>query len=323
MNKGVCYNRNMHKRRMKKGFTLVELSLSIGFIAVLSLSVALIVTNSISAYHRGVILDQVNTTGMEIVDDMRASIQSAQARSVKRMCAAVYEASDDVNSALKRCENDEGRGFVSITKYANVEEHGKQIGSTAVPVWGAFCSGYYSYIWNSGYFDNKDATVKGTGKASLKYKNPSGGVNTKTGDGEDGFRLLKVEDPERSICISAVGTKYLTDNNNINNGTSEFNIADDGSTNRFDVVDEEPYAVLSQRDSLALYELLSYLNGQSGVIESSFYSVSFILGTIQGGININSRGDFCDPPADYSASAGGFDYCAINKFNFAAQANGG
>ena len=54
--------------------------------------------------------------------------------------------------------------------------------------------------------------------------------------------------------------------------------------------------------------------------KASFYSVSFILGTVQGGINVMSSGNFCKAPEEDDSN---FDYCAINKFNFAAQATGG
>ena len=70
-------NDRIKNSEKKEGFTLIELSLSIAFISVLSLAVALIITNSISAYHRGLVLNQINTTGMELVDDMRAAVQNA------------------------------------------------------------------------------------------------------------------------------------------------------------------------------------------------------------------------------------------------------
>ena len=54
---------------------------------------------------------------------------------------------------------------------------------------------------------------------------------------------------------------------------------------------------------------------------SALYSVSFVLGTVQGGIDITKSGGFCATPDDYEDA--NFDYCTINKFNFAALATGG
>ena len=53
---------------------------------------------------------------------------------------------------------------------------------------------------------------------------------------------------------------------------------------------------------------------------SAYYSGTFILATLRGGININSTGEFCsDPPDNLNTD---FAYCAINKFNFAMKADG-
>ena len=62
----MCYNKHMHNTRKRTGFTLVELAISIGFIALLSITVAVITTNLVSAYQRGLTMKQVNTTGMDI-----------------------------------------------------------------------------------------------------------------------------------------------------------------------------------------------------------------------------------------------------------------
>ena len=140
----------MRNKKVRTGFTLVELSLSIVFIAILSVAVAIIITNAISSYHRGIILNQINTTGMEIVDDMRASIQNAPARSVKNECNGVYEEGD----ALKRCEEDGGRNFVVVTKNSTVKIGNNTIDNT--PIYGALCTGGYSYIWKSGYYYSED-----------------------------------------------------------------------------------------------------------------------------------------------------------------------
>lgn len=60
----------MRQLRKKAGFTLVELSLSIAFIAVLSITIVLIINDAISTYRRGLTLNQINTTGMDLVDEI-------------------------------------------------------------------------------------------------------------------------------------------------------------------------------------------------------------------------------------------------------------
>ena len=73
-------------------------------------------------------------------------------------------------------------------------------------------------------------------------------------------------------------------------------------------------------NKLVLYDLAVAVPAINNAGNSAFYSVSFILGTVDGGINVMSSGNFCKAPEESNSN---FNYCAINKFNFAAQANGG
>ena len=313
----------MRAIKTKRGFTLVEISLSLVFIGILSLTVAYIINDTISSYRKGVTLKQVNTTGAGLVDDIRAAIQNSSSKSVKDDCAVLY---NDVyvsgSSAGKKCENDGGKGFASVTRSAEVRGKNGQGSLGDVPVYGAFCAGDYSYIWNTGYFFNtgngyevrsaSPATLKFKSNGSLKEssicKNTSGGTMTCSG-----FRLLKVKDDSRAVCVSAVGSSY---NTNISNS---FDISKNGDT-----LTDVPIDLLASDgtgEGLALYDLYISVPAESSAKNSLFYSVSFILGTIQGGINIKATGGACAVPKDYRSE--NFDYCAINKFNFAAQATGG
>lgn len=323
------YNKHMHKRL--KGFTIIELSLSIAFIAILSLTVVLIITNSISAYHRGLTLNMINTTGMDLVDDLRAAIQNSPSRSVKSECASIY-----TSSAKTSCENDKGRGFVSVTRTASVKTtKGVSLGST-IPVYGAFCTGSYSYIWNSGYFFTGEHVIdNNTDYKAADYRyNLIGedGATTHTWSEDNPgkvFKLLKVEDNQRAVCkaavrnASGVANAYLTSSNRLLGSTS----ANTFSTTEYNAIEEVPVDILEGAKSLALYHLTAAAPADSATLNNMFYSVSFILGTIQGGINLKASatgGNFCTTPGDLTnQDVENFDYCAINKFNFAVQANGG
>lgn len=305
----MCYNKNMHKKFVREGFTLIELTLSILFISVLSLAVALLITNAVTAYRRGIILNEVNTVGMEIVDDMRASVQGAQSRSLQSECASFYSGNEESKS---ECELDGAQKFVSVVKSIdNIKINGESIGYD-VPIFGAFCTGSYSYIWNSGYlFNEEDYEVESTDRATLKYKIKEDEAVV-TRDVKD-FKLIKIIDENRNVCKSKIGGNYNFDDKTFSN---EFDISGD----RYGVLEEEPEDILTGDVSLALYDLTSMAIAESSVLNNSLYSTSFILGTVQGGININTTGNYCTSPEDYKSN---FDYCAINKFNFAAQANGG
>ena len=61
----------------RRGFTLVELSLSLVFISILSLTIVLMINNAVESYQRGVTLNQINTVGMDLVDDIRTAVQNS------------------------------------------------------------------------------------------------------------------------------------------------------------------------------------------------------------------------------------------------------
>jgi Tfp pilus assembly protein PilE len=276
----------MRKNSSKKGFTLVELSLSIAFIAILSITIALIINDAISTYRRGLTLNQINTTGMDLVDDIRTAVQNSPASSPRNSCKN-YK--DDFQ---KNCEENNGMRLMNVAKTGKVNN------IEGTPLYGAFCTGAYSYIWNSGYLFLENGGDKAT------YAVYEGDKKTEWND----FRLLKVEDRQRAVCGSVLPDKY----NNSEDIESEFKGKDKG-----------PVVLLANdgANPLALYSFTSALPAVDGLNSAAFYSMSFILGTVQGGINVMSMGNFCAAPESFD-SAENFDYCAINKFNFAAQANG-
>ena len=294
--------KSMWKGKNKKGFTLVELSLSIAFISILSITVALIINDAISTYRRGLTLNQVNTVGMDLVDDIRAVVQNSPSKAVVGECLDYYSGSGNSN-AKSNCEGDGAQKFVMFSHEADLGD------MQNVPMYGAFCTGAYSYIWNSGYFDSGEYNMSGVNRATLKYKNKDGN-DVSIAD----FRLLKVKDQQRAVCKVAIGTDYEQVDINANGGVIDIS--------SYGNVGEDPEVILvnDSANPLALYDLEVAAPAANSLGNSLFYPISFILGTVQGGINIMSNGNFCKTPTDYDSN---FDYCAINKFNFAAQATGG
>ena len=304
----------------RNGFTLIELSLSITFISVLSIIVVVMISNAVSAYHKGLTLNQINTVGAELVDNIRTTIQGSPAQSAVNDCSNVYV---DPN-VVKECEEDNAKSFIYIEKYANNIKIGdRQIGDndSGVPIGGVFCTGAYSYIWNSGYLYQGGATHD---PISLKYSidGPSNTISS---------RLLKVQDNERYVCKKAAGVvdSMQDANGNYNVGSGEaYKDQIDNTTIVIDIsskmINAEPEDLLAGSVSLAVYDFTTALPADNSAANSLFYPISFVLGTIQGGIDVTANGNYCAAPEDYDRSgAEDFDYCAINKFNFAAIANGG
>jgi len=294
------------KNSVKKGFTMVELSLSIAFLSILSITIVLIITNAVSAYHRGLTLNDVNSVGMDLVNDMRGTIQNSPGTSATSLCATAYTGNEGARDA---CLGDHASKFTSIVHYEMIKI-GNDDDYNKAPIYGAFCTGKYSYIWNSGYafwtsgvkFEDESAAHR----ASLSLQ----------GAPED-FKLLKVRDESRSICVNAVkdaSENGYGKNAEVNNNYSFRLTSSEGN--------DPPVDLLAAKRNLAIYDLTVPVpaDNSHGAL---FYSVSFILGTMQGGINVMAAGDYCATPGGYNSSLENLDYCAINKFNFTAQATGG
>ena len=309
---------------VKRGFTIVELSISIAFISVLSIIVVLLINNAVSAYHRGVTLNQLNTTGMDLVDDMRAAVQSAPGVSLADECGSLY----DDGSALSACQEDGGMSFVRLERYVDVQIKGGN--KVTVPGFGAFCTGTYSYVWNSGYMFNEEEYTPSIGAASLTYSlmDTNGIEATQTGTG----KFLKIRDSNRAVCKAGAGVlndKYITQETALSGLAKEaFDLTPPTSSSGCQLLevcgalDEKAEDVLASSSSLAVYDLTVAEPAVSGSSGNMYYAVSFILGTVQGGINVDTSGNYCATPEGYNSEVENFDYCAINKFNFAAQATG-
>ena len=280
----------MSKRTSKEGFTLIELSFAMVFISLLSLAIVLIIINTISSYRRGITLSDVNSTGTQLIDDIRIAIQNSSTKSVEDLCSMNYSKTEDIN----KCKTD--NTYYLRREISTVKMPEKTETTNGMPVYGAFCTGTYSYIWNSGYYFMDGAQV-GKSKVSVKYRDINGATQVL-----DSFRLLKIKDDTRQVCIKGV------------------------TNNSFDVADgvyvkEEPVDLLASVNSannLAIYDLRAAKPAEGSSKENLFYSGWLILGTTSGGPTIKGNTK-CANPDDAGAN---FDYCAINRFSFAAQASG-
>lgn len=312
------------KHKQKKGFTLIELMLSITFLSTLAVMIALLVSSAASTYRRGIVLKKINATGTEIMEDMRAAINNNHVGDLALVCDDVY--SDP--AVRDECKEDEGLSFVSIKATSPVVIKGAnnyQVGETGdeAPIFGAFCTGQYSYLWNSGYtFNSQLYQISGIGAAKLiyKYTNDSGQVIEETATN---FHLLKVKDEKRSICIMAIqklsnswgGSGYVSHDEIYGHLDSTFDI-------RSTPLPERPMELISGNngEGLALYDLTVSKPAQGAANQITFYSGSFILGSIDGGVNIGSQNDYCKAYVDQGITDA--DYCAVNRFNFAVQTSG-
>jgi len=279
----------MVKKTSREGFTLIELSFAMVFISLLSLAIVLIIINTISSYRRGITLTEVNSVGTQLVDELRVAIQNSSTKSVDDLCKMNYSKNEDVEN----CKKDGTYYYRKVN--TSIKMPGESSATSGLPAYGAFCTGTYSYVWNSGYY-NMDGAEVGIAKSSVLYKDSSGNEHR-----VEDYRFLRIKDETRQICI-----KGATNNT--------FNIKDGA------FISETPEEMLasSNINNLAVYDLMVAKPAEGASKNNMFYSGWFILGTTTGGPSI--KGDTkCANPDDTEAN---FDFCAINRFSFAAQASG-
>ena len=288
----------------RHGFTIIELSIATGFVAVLVITIAVLILHLTSIYQKGLSLKAVNTAGQDLVDHFSRALTASPSEKVSTLCNYLTDPSQRTS-----CAENSKAGYKVLfqqTYIGNIRIKDSNIDiSGQVPASGALCTGNFSYIWNSGYvlddsvYTNTSDVDLSTRRATLEYN----------GTSYENFHLLAVRDEQRQVCTSTLeqnGATYATPNNRhvIVNGTSA------------------PTELLSDdaENTLAIYDFQLFTPVYHEASKHSFYSGSFILATVRGGININASGDFCTIPPDNLNSD--FAYCAINKFEFATRATG-
>ena len=322
-------------QKHKSGFTLIELTFAIAFISVLLITVSLITNEIITIYRKGYAIKTVNAVGRDLIEDLTSSIQDSPPASISSFCSR-YSAN---SAARNACDGDHGNdGLYSVYQqfYASIKISSTE--TKTVPTGGIFCSGKYTYIWNTGYVAVGSHYVKGDGNSvdDLRLrirlndgtyfpyeKNASGTINDSRGR-EGDFRLVKIEDSSRAICAWSIYSEDASNSRTYFTGTPEARTLDNaGTTKGFQVTYIpvfEPVELLSDSDSdLALYDFVLFPPAQVATTNRLFYSGSFILGTLNGDVDIMTTSNFCKMPSTFNAD---FSYCAINKFNFSTQASG-
>ena len=293
--------------KTRKGFTLIELSIALVFLAILLITIAILTMNIIAIYQKGLSIKAITSTGRELIDDFSRAIAASPSKNTTYLCDTLTS-----DAAKTECQNDKAYKFIYQQETANgITISGKVVG--ALPVRGVFCTGRYSYVWNTGYtFPTRLYGSNNDTHGTLRYKIE--GDNTthtwpNSTDHKTTYRLLKIEDQDRALCAAHINLDtYGIESKRDYNITST-------------PLPSEPEELLApSEDNLAIYDFRMFPPSQHRTTMHSFFSGTFILATIAGGVDITGAGDYCtEAPAGLSTD---FSYCAINKFNFAMRAIG-
>lgn len=303
----------------KSGFTMVEFSIATAAIAVILIAIAIVTSNVISIYQKGVTIKAVNSVGRGLIDELTSAINSAPSVDTTSLCNS--HLSSGLNSDIVRsaCKKDKAYKFIFQQKVQGDIQH------SAV-----FCTGNYSYIWNT-----KDGLDGGSLSLRYSYYDKNGNIDTTT---ISGFRLIRFDDPTYRACSSIVNDEYESTLHGAN--TSDTIDITTLATGTINIITPPVQGFLNAFDlDLVLYQLIIFPISQDDITLRTFMSGTFTLGTDRGIDFTRSAGttkDYCtlgydasntyddDPDNTTSILNPGseFNYCSINKFNFAARTAG-
>lgn len=287
--------------RTKVGFTILETALAMAFISFLMLAIGFAVIQISNIYQKGITIKVVNNNGRELVDEFSRTILASK--------YDLVEGTDGNDFEYTFIEHK--KKLDGIGNRAENESTEKELQLN-----GAFCLGNYSYIWNTGYAlnlpdDDDEAPSEENPNESKPYSIDKAYVVLGDNDAvRRDFRLVRVADAGHEACKSNIKDREGTPNKYTNKYTITKASVDDY------------VEILSPSESdLVLYDLTVFEPFYNTGTGHALYPISFILGTMTGGVDITIPGNFCtDKPNNLVTD---FNYCSINKFNFAARATGG
>lgn len=292
-------------KNQKKGFTLIELVLSMSFVSVLLIAIAVVTVNILTVYQKGLAVKTVNAVGRELTDEFTNALNVSPSVDTKSLCGNTRLIKPEFR---ENCRKDKAFKFVFQQTIDSIPDtKGSQLN-------GVFCTGKYSYIWNTPAGQAKGKTL------SLLYAGGSGY--------ESGFRMIRVNDTTYEVCAAVTNDQYESDI--ASHSTIDIRMLKGSSMLNPIPAAENGFLEKSDID-LELYELVVFPISQDLISLRTFMSGSFILATDRG-INLKRSGS--GPTGDYCKDASGkvgggmsisssdFNYCAINKFNFAGHTAG-
>jgi len=311
----------LQKSSTKSGFTMVELSLTMAFVAVLLITIAVVTSNIMTIYQKGLTIKAVNSVGRGLTDEFITGVNSAPAVDTVSLC------NNHAGNGKAACEDDNARKFV----FQEYRENDKQY-------YGIFCTGNYSYLWNTYYGEEAGKTI------TVKYLYPNEHSTQEARDisnSSNNPRLIRLKDSTYRLCSAALDNNYnsllasgavsVVDITTLRSGSG-------GNYGKNTLSEEPEQGMLDAFDlDLELYDLSIYNIAQDPMTLRTYIPGSFILATTRGNIDITSSGNYCKPDSikdlvtgeiisgdtsSISDLGSEFNYCAINKFNFAARTAG-
>ncbi len=287
------------KKQGKKGFTIIELLLSMAFLATMLIAIATLTMRILDIYRKGLSMRAINSIGREIISDLTRTIGGSPiVENINPVTTGEDIDWESINMAYRTYFHESFRPVDG--------DSGEE-----VQAGGVFCTGAYTYIWNTApaiieYREGND-DLKNTDYYTIQVN------KSESEAGEPKFyKFARVPDNKRSGCAVEEGEEF--------NPHLEYT-----GISENDVVE----LIGDDEVDLAIYDFLVLPATQNNKTGQIFYSGAFVLATTRGGINVLANGDYCtgkstDDLLDEDVENTRYDmqYCAVNKFNFAMRATG-
>lgn len=288
-------------KKFKSGYTLTELAVAIAFISVLLLTIAVVTLNLANMYHKGTTLKSVNTIGLELIDEFSVAVASATPKNYLTDCRIYTDAVQQ-----EACRNDHGMKFF-FQAYTNKDAgdgEGKKITKNntalgnATQQYGIFCTGKYTYAWNTGYVLSQKGDFT---KSSNIY---SGGKTMNSGT----FRLKKYFDEGGKICLGNLDLEH-----------DKYTLETDFGATETPISDE----LINTKD-IAIYDFTvdPPIQAEEST-QGALLVMHLTLGSITGGVDVNTDYSGCDTEAIAEKGSYDMSHCAAYQFTFTSKAQGG
>ena len=291
----------MRREDNKKGFTIVEVTISMAFLAVLIMSIASLIIKATEMYRKGLTLRAVNSVGAEIIEDVSRSALAGSDEDISSI-------DENKDGAISFEEQAKG-----LSGYFNAN-YGTTKTGERIQNYGVFCTGASSYIWNTArtlrddYSSNPHVILDVPSTVNL----PDNVITPK---------FLRVYDPGRILCREF--TTWSSHPERL-----QLKKPDGQPMKKQEDFDRYVTSIMQDDEiDLALYEFNVLPISQSIITRQAYMSINFILGTKES-VNIVSNSDYCrgsgneETSDDNEFNHTGFEYCAVNKFNFAIRTGG-
>ncbi len=273
----------------KKAFTIIEFVLAMGLFSTMLLMIAVLTIRITGIYQKGLSIRSVNAVGRELIDDITKIVQSSP---IQESINPEVSSSGNVTASNIVAKRSEYFTYYTGSDQTKQETQGKTQSS------GLFCTGSYTYIWN-------------TAQTLTTFENNDDAITITNETGKHVYKFIRVPDYDRSYC-------------------AKFN-EDKASNRTFEIAEDQIVNLINDDESdLAIYDFTVLPATQSDTTGHALYPISFILATKKGGINILSNGDYCsgqEVPSDLNSEDSeynsiDFNYCAVNKFDFVVRQTG-